>query len=160
MRPKVHIETSVLSYLAARPSRNSITAARQRITEHWWNQERHRFDLLASELVTTEAERGDPSVVQARLSLLRQMELIPLDNQVLSLAQSLVTPSAIPVKAAPDAIHIAAANIADCDFLLTWNFRHIANAHIRREVERLLSVHGYRKTTICTPEELVSPNQA
>jgi hypothetical protein len=52
-------------------------------------------------------------------------------------------------------VHIAAAVIERCDFLLTWNFRHIANVRIRREVERILRKYGYTKTTICTPEELV-----
>ena len=48
-----------------------------------------------------------------------------------------------------------AAAVEECEFLLTWNFRHIANVRIRREVERILSNHGYTKTTICTPEELI-----
>ena len=60
-----------------------------------------------------------------------------------------------PEKAGPDAMRIAAAAVEECEFLLTWNFRHIANVRIRREVERILANHGYTKTTICTPEELV-----
>jgi hypothetical protein len=51
-------------------------------------------------------------------------------------------------------VHIVAAAVEECDFLLTWNFRHIANVQIRREVGRILANHGYTKTTICTPEEL------
>ena len=66
-----------------------------------------------------------------------------------------MAPGAIPEKAEPDAIHIAAAAIEHCEYLLTWNFRHIANARIRLEVERILAKHGYNRTTICTPEELV-----
>ena len=49
---------------------------------------------------------------------------------------------------------MAAAAVEGCDFLLTWNFRHIANVRIRRAVERILAQHGYTQTTICTPEEL------
>jgi hypothetical protein len=56
---------------------------------------------------------------------------------------------------APDAEHIAAAAVEECEFLLTWNFRHIANVPIRREVERIRSDHSYTRTTICTPEELI-----
>ena len=71
----------------------------------------------------------------------------------MKVAKLLIVPGAIPGKAGVDAIHIAAA-VEKCDFLLTWNFRHIANVRIRREVERILADHGYNKTTICTPEEL------
>ena len=73
---------------------------------------------------------------------------------ILKVAKLLIAPGAIPGKAGVDAIHIAAAAVEKCDFLLTWNFRHIANVRIRREVERILADHGYNKTTICTPEEL------
>ena len=73
---------------------------------------------------------------------------------ILEVAKLLVVPGAIPAKAGPDAVHIAAAAVEECDFLLTWNFRHIANAQIRCEVGRILVNHGYTKTTICTPEEL------
>ena len=72
---------------------------------------------------------------------------------ILKVAQLLV-PGALREKAGVDAVHIAAAAVEECDFLLTWNFRHIAKVRIRREVERILANHGYSKTTICTPEEL------
>ncbi|MGH8247413.1 MAG: hypothetical protein ACREUU_13395 [Gammaproteobacteria bacterium] len=78
-----------------------------------------------------------------------------LPAKILDIAKLLVVPGAIPERAGPDAIHIAAAAVEECDYLLTWNFRHIANVRIRREVERILARHGYTKTTICTPEELV-----
>jgi hypothetical protein len=76
-----------------------------------------------------------------------------VDQRILEVAKLLVFPGAIPANAGPDAVHIAAA-VEECDFLLTWNFRHIANVQIRREVEKTPANHGYTKTTICTPEEL------
>ena len=94
-------------------------------------------------------------MVSIRQDLLREAELFPLNERILGVARLLMVPGAIPEKAAPDAVHIAAAAVAECDFLLTWNFRHIANVRIRREVERILARHGYTGTTICTPEELV-----
>jgi hypothetical protein len=60
----------------------------------------------------------------------------------------------IPPTAVPDAAHIASAVLHRCDYLLTWNIRHIANAQIRRVVERIVERNGYDKPTICTPEEL------
>jgi len=78
-----------------------------------------------------------------------------VDERILELARLLVVPGAIPERAAPDAVHIAAAAVEEFEFLLTWNFRHIANVRIRRAVERILAKHGYTRTTICTPEELV-----
>lgn len=155
MKPKVYVETSVVSYLAARPSRDAITRARQVITCRWWETERRKYNLVVSEVVEAECERGDPDVVERRRKLLAEVSLFPVHKRILEVARLLVVPGAIPDTAGPDAVHIAAAAVQECDYLLTWNFRHIANVRIRREVERILTRHGYTKTTICTPEELV-----
>jgi predicted nucleic acid-binding protein len=155
MKPKVYVETTILSYLAARSSGNPVTAGRQAITREWWESERGKYDLVVSEAVEAECDRGDPILVRRRRELLEQVSLFPVNQRILVLAKLLVAPGAIPEKAGPDAIHIAAACIEECEFLLTWNFRHIANVRIRREVERILARHGYTKTTICTPEELI-----
>jgi predicted nucleic acid-binding protein len=150
MKPKVYVETTILSYLVARPSRDVVTAARQLITRRWWE----RYSLVVSEAVEAECERGDPEMVKRRREL-PKVSLFPVDQRILEVAKLLVAPGAIPTKAGPDAIHTAAAAVEGRDFLLTWNFRHIANVQIRRQVERILANHGYTKTTIYTPEELV-----
>jgi hypothetical protein len=155
MRPKVYIETSILSYLAARPSRDAVTAGRQVVTRRWWQTEREKYALVVSEAVEAECERGDPDMVKRRQDLLEGVSLFPVNERILRVARLLVVPRALPEKAGSDAVHIAAAAVEECEFLLTWNFRHIANVRIRREVERILANHGYTKTTICTPEELV-----
>jgi hypothetical protein len=94
-------------------------------------------------------------MVGRRRELLDQVSLFRVNERVLQIAKLLMVPGAIPENAGPDAVHIAAAAVEDCEFLLTWNFRHIANVRIRRQVERILANHGYTKTTICTPEELI-----
>ena len=120
-----------------------------------WETEREKYSLVVSEAVETECERGDPESVKRRRALLDEVSLFPVDERILKLARLRVVPGALPQKAGPDAVHIAAAPVEECEFLLTWNFRHIANVWIWREVERILTHHGYTKTTICTPEELV-----
>jgi hypothetical protein len=110
---------------------------------------------IVSEVVEDECGRGDARSASRRRELLGEVSLFPLSETILELARLLVVPGAIPGKAGPDAVHIAAAAVEECEFLLTWNFRHIANVRIRLKVERILSNHGYTKTTICTPEELI-----
>ena len=108
-----------------------------------------------SEVVEAECGRGDAKSVSRRRELLGEVSLFPLNERILELARLLVVLGAIPEKAGPEAVHIAAAAVEECEFLLTWNFRHIADVRIRQEAERILSNHGYTKTTICTPEELI-----
>jgi hypothetical protein len=155
MKQRVYIETTVLSYLAAKPSKDAVTAGRQVLRRRWWDSERSKYEPVVSEAVEVECERRDHQAVGIRRSLLQQASLFPPDREILDLAKVLIASGAIPEKARPDAVHIAAASVARCDFLLTWNFRHIANVRIRREVETILAKHGYTKTKICTPEELI-----
>jgi hypothetical protein len=75
MKPKVYVETSVLSYLAALPSRDAVTAGRQVITRRWWETEREKYSLVVSEAVETECERGDPESVKRRRALLDEVSL-------------------------------------------------------------------------------------
>ena len=153
-KPKVYLETTILSYLAGRQSRDPITQARQVITQRWWDHEREKYALVISEAVEAECERGDAEMVKKRRKLLEEASLFLVHERMLEVAKFLIVPGALPEKAGVDALHIAAAAVEECEFLLTWNFRHIANVRIRREVERILANHGYNKTTICTPEEL------
>ena len=69
-KPSVYIETSIVSYLTARPSRDLIVAAQQTMTQDWWRDAPGRFVLVASELVFTEAAAGDTSAARARLAAL------------------------------------------------------------------------------------------
>ena len=127
MKQKVYLETSIISYLAARPSRDIIIAAHQELTNEWWENRRKRFDVFVSQLVIQEAKAGDKNAAQKRLDILEQMPLLELNEKVISLARILMG-EVIPPKAVEDALHIAVATIHGMDYLLTWNCKHIANA--------------------------------
>ena len=154
MKPRVYIETSVLSYLAARTSRDPVTQFRQAISRRWWEQERGKYELVASDVVEAECLRGDAEQARKRQALLKQITILPPVEAIMVLIEALIVPGAIPSTAVPDAAHIAAAVVHGCDYLLTWNIRHIANAQLRRVVEAIVERNGYAKPTICTPEEL------
>lgn len=160
MKPTAYIETSVVSYLTARPSRDMVIAAYQEITREWWRDAPDRFDLVASELVVTEAGAGDPEAAQIRLKMLEAVSLLDATPEAEYLAQTLVDLDAVPRQAAEDAAHIAIAVTNGLDFLVTWNFRHIANAAMRSRIERTCRQAGYEPPVICTPNELMEANHA
>lgn len=155
MKPRLYVETSIVSYLAARPSGDLVTAARQQITRTWWERRRGDFDLFVSEFVTGEAALGDAEASAARLRALEDVPEIALSEEGRSLAESLISAGPLPAKAALDALHIAAAVTNGMDYLLTWNFKHLANATVRNQIERACRMRGYEPPIICTPEELL-----
>lgn len=150
----VYIETSIISYLAARPSRDVITSGHQQTTHEWWESERRRFSIHVSALVFREASGGDPTAASERLRWLHGIPLLAITTEAEQLSEALIKQAALPVKAAADALHIAIATIHRADFLLTWNCKHIANAEKRPLIERICRQNGFEPPVLCTPDEL------
>ena len=155
MKLKVYIETSVISYLTARPSRDLITAAHQQLTIDWWENRSADFDLYVSQLVVREASAGDEDAAKKRLNVIEQIPLLELNEEALTLAYSLVEDGPLPAKASEDSLHIAVATVHGMDFLLTWNCKHIANAEMRNLITEVCRSQGYEPPITCTPEELL-----
>lgn len=154
MKPSVYIETTVISYLTARPTRDVVAAARQKITQEWWKGRRSSFQLVTSRLAELETSRGDPTAARQRLAVVRQLPFLEVDERIDKLALQLIGPGAIPAKATEDAVHLATCAVHTIPYLLTWNFRHLANVTIRLKLDYICAVAGYRLPQICTPEEL------
>ncbi|MBF0429266.1 MAG: type II toxin-antitoxin system VapC family toxin [Magnetococcales bacterium] len=119
MKPRLYLETSIISYLAALPSRDLIVAAHQQITHEWWAEQRDRYELFVSELVIQEIEMGDKNAAQRRLSLVESITILMLDDKTRILGEQLRNHANLPIKANADALHVALAALYRMDFLLT-----------------------------------------
>lgn len=155
MSETVYIETSLVSYLTARPSNNLILMANLEITRRWWEDRCGQFTLYISQVVLDEAAQGDPEMALKRLEVLQNLSVLELTEAVQNLGLQFLKRGSLPSKASDDAIHIAAATIHRLDYLLTWNCKHIANAQIQRKLAEICLDFGYRLPTICTPYELM-----
>lgn len=156
MKPRIYLETSVISYLTARPSREALVAAHQSITHDVWSQ-RHAYEFYISVLVVEEATRGDAEAANARISMIADLPRLALNENVRDLGGLLVEQLAIPARAIEDAYHVAIAAVHGMDYLLTWNCKHIANLQMRRKIEQVCRGAGYEPALIGTPEELLTP---
>lgn len=155
MAERVYIETTVISYLTARPNRDVVIAGHQQIMHEWWDTRRTSYELCVSQLVLDEAGAGDAVAAQERLVVLQPMLVLETTAEALELAKELLQAGALPAKAANDAIHIAVAATKSVPYLLTWNCRHLANAVMRPVIEKVCSAKGLKAPIICTPEELL-----
>jgi predicted nucleic acid-binding protein len=154
MRPKLYLETSIVSYLTARPSHDLILAAHQQVTRDWW-ETRSSFDIYISQFVLDEAQAGHAEAAERRLSALREAALLELTPEAGRLATEILRQGGMPAKAYIDAVHVALAAVHGLDYLLTWNCAHIANAILRARVESICRATGFEPPVICTPIELV-----
>ena len=155
MAERVYIETTVVSYLTARPNRDVVIAGHQQITHDWWDTRRQSYELCVSQLVLDEAGVGDAQAAEERLLALRPMLILETTAEALELAKELLQAGALPAKAADDALHVAVAATKAVPYLLTWNCRHLANAVMRPMIEAVCKTKGFKAPIICTPEELL-----
>lgn len=153
-KPSVYIETSLVSYLTARPSRDLLVAAHQQLTVAWWDEHRTRYELFTSQVVLAEARAGAPDAAQRRLAVLERLPLLDVADTAIALAARLIIGQALPAQAAQDALHLAIACVHGMEYLLTWNCTHLANARLRSRIEQVCRDAGYVPPIICTPEEL------
>ena len=151
----LYIETSIVSYATAWPSKNLQTAAIQEQARNWWGIERPKFELVTSQLTLDEAASGDPVAAKERLKLLDGVPIMPISQEAEILADRILAGHMMPQKAAADALHVALAALARVDYLLTLNCKHIANAHELPRVYRLLASEGLSGLLICTPAEFL-----
>lgn len=156
MAPALYLETTIIGYLASRPSSHLVTAAHQQVTREWWERRRTDFDLFTSELVLLEAARGDRDTAAERLELLRDIPVLGVTDEAQRLAGALVEQRALPAVAQVDALHVSIAAVQGVDYLLTWNCRHIANASLRGTINSVCLEAGFEPPTICTPDELLA----
>ena len=154
MKRKVYVETSVISYLTARPSRNVIEAGHQQSTFLFWDR-RGEFDLVASELVVIECSAGDAIASSKRLDVLSVIPLLDITSRSVEIAKGLVASGIVPAKASADALHISIATVHFVDYLVTWNCRHIANPEIQARIAEHFRSLGLFLPFICTPDELL-----
>ena len=154
VKRKIYVETSVISYLTARPSKTIIGAAHQQLTLAWW-EKRGQYELMVSEVVVRECGAGDSESAARRLEVVRDLPLLLITEQAIKIAEDLIKQKIVPLKAIEDALHIAIATAHGVDYLVTWNCRHIANPEIQRGIASYLEQIGAVLPFICTPEELL-----
>lgn len=154
MKPKVYIETSVISYLTARASRDVVIAGRQAITQDWWEEHRERFDVFISELVEEEMAQGDPVAAALRAEKAEGIERLSSSEEAEHLTRRLLEAGVVPAGSEEDAAHIAIASAQGMDYLLTWNFKHINNAEKKAAILAVVESCGFNCPALCSPEEL------
>ena len=151
----VYIETTVISYYAARRTRDLIAAAHQEITLEWWEKALPFFEPYVSQIVFDEISRGDTKAVQDRLAAIKGFGVLEMTPEVAALADTYFAALDIPEKARNDSYHLALAVYHGMDYLVSWNCTHVTAGRVRSIVEIVNDERGLHTSTICTSEELM-----
>jgi hypothetical protein len=138
---------------------NLLQAARQACTRQWYDTGCSGLSLHTSLEVLDECGRGDQKMASERIIMLNRMQLLSVTDASIELAAKLIQKGIILDKAASDALHIAIASAHEIDYLVTWNFRHIANPFLRERLRSVIANEGFKMPVMCSPEELLQSDE-
>jgi predicted nucleic acid-binding protein len=154
IRLKIYVETSIPSYYHELRTDPGIVALKN-WTQHWWDFKRAEFDIFTSEAVLRELENGDyPTKVDA-ISLLKDVPVLAIEPPITEIVEAYIQHHLMPANPAGDALHLALASYYRCDFLLTWNCKHLANANKYAHIQRLNVLLGLYNPRLVTPLEFL-----
>jgi len=155
MKSVVYIETTIPSfYQEVRTEPEMI--ARRNWTREWWNNQREHYQLVTSIAVIEELERGDYPNKEKILNLVADIPLLSINTEIHDIVETYIKRKLMPADILGDALHLAIASFHGCDFLLTWNCKHLANANKFSHIRRLNTLLGLYVPALITPVELLS----
>jgi hypothetical protein len=154
MKKTVYIETTIPSfYLETRQEPGMV--ARRQWTREWWRGHRKAYDLVTSAAVINELERGGHPYQRRALALIREIEVVPIEDAVIEIVDEYIRRRVMPANPRGDALHLALASFHRCHFLLTWNCRHLANANKFEHIRHVNTELGLYCPILATPFELL-----
>jgi len=153
-KPRVYIETTIPSFYHEARTAPDIVARRQ-WTREWWDMALERYELVTSPAVLDELDGGSPERSRERKDLVRSLPLLPIEPAIAEIAQAYINHKVMPADPAGDALHLAIASFHKCDFLVTWNCRHLANANKFGHIRRVNALLGLYVPALVTPLELL-----
>ncbi len=151
---RIYVESTIPSYLVARPARDLLQAARQQTSRDWWELKRHQHELFTSQIVLAEIASGETEMAKQRLKKLAGIPVLRVNEEAEEFTAQILGSGLLPAAADRDAGHIALATVFEMDILLSWNCRHIANASIQGRLRKLAEKFGLDLPVLCTPDEL------
>ncbi|GAB4135819.1 MAG: hypothetical protein Tsb009_02520 [Planctomycetaceae bacterium] len=159
MKSRVYIETTIPSfYYEVRTEPDMV--ARREWTEDWWDNQRLKYDIFTSEAVIDELERGSFPQKDDALLLMESVPLLEIEEDIGEIVSAYLLHSVMPQDPVGDALHLAIASYYRCDFLLTWNCRHLANANKFAHIRRVNGMLGIYCPSLVTPLELLGEDDS
>lgn len=153
-KPLVYVETSIPSFYHELRTTPDVVARRE-WTRQWWTEAPDRYELVTSPAVLNELSAGILERSALRLSLVQDLPLLPVEPAITAIVVTYVQQRVMPADPAGDALHLAIASFHKCDFLVTWNCAHLANANKFGHIRRVNTMLGLYVPALVTPLELL-----
>jgi len=154
MKPRVYVETTIPSY-NYEVRRDPEAVAKRQWTREWWDNHRHRYELLTGPSVMDELERGRYPSKADTLRLVRGLPLLRVNDEIEEIVAEYIAHQLMPRDSGGDALRLALASYYHCRFLVTWNCQNLANANKFEHIRHVNTLLGLFVPALVTPYELM-----
>jgi predicted nucleic acid-binding protein len=155
IKQKIYVETTIPSfYYETRADADMV--ARREWTRQWWDINRNHYDLVTSDAVVRELEDGEYETRELSVQLLDDIERLEIVDVLADIIDVYLSNKLMPRDRMGDALHLALASFYKCDFLMTWNCHHIANANKFEHIRIINTRLGLFVPALVTPMSLLS----
>ncbi len=154
IKPRAYVESTIPSFYCDTRTEVEIIARRE-WTRRWWQAAVVRYELVTSEAVLDELAGGKAEAAAERLKLVKTLPLLAIDSAIVEIVRAYIRHRVMPADPAGDALHLALASYHKCDFLVTWNCVHLANANKFGHIRRVNTMLGLFVPAVVTPLELL-----
>jgi predicted nucleic acid-binding protein len=153
--PTLYLESTIPAHLVSEPSRDLLVAAYQQVTRDWWENWRTDYEIYISEAVISEVRIGESEEVSSTLALIESFKILALSSEVEEVVQKYQKYLNLGQDAWLDMVHLAYASVYSMDYLLTWDFKNIANGGVIMRLRKTNQELGISTPIILTPEALI-----
>ena len=155
--PRIYVETTIPSFYHETRTAPEIVARRE-WTRQWWSTAAARYELVTSPAVLDELGSGPSDRSGAWLALVADLPVLTVSPAIVEIVQAYIRHKLMPANPTGDALHLALASYHKCDFLVTWNCEHLANANKFGHIRRINTMLGLFVPALVTPMELLGGN--
>jgi hypothetical protein len=152
-KPTVYLETSSISAFWYEGADIPMLARRLH-TREWWELERRHFTLWGSAFIEAELQAGAFRRQAECLKMVRRLRYLRVTKRVRDLVDEIVRFQIVPPNKEADAAHLAIAAVHEIDFLLTWNYAHMANPVVQARLEKLCEAWELAAPLMVSPESI------
>lgn len=156
-KPTVYLDTNVISLLHY-DGRDLNALSKRMATRDWFDSESSHFDLWSSFVTENELADGVYRHQEPSLRFVRRLKYVPVVAESRRLALAFMDADIIPASKLGDALQLALACVHDLDYLLTWNYSHLANLVTQERGEKLVSQWGLRMPEMVSPDSIPRVN--
>jgi len=150
---KLYLDTSVISHL----KQDDVLDKMADTLQLWEEIKAGLYEVVISDVTLEEIGKCTPEKRNILFDYLSMIEYSVINStpEIYDVAEIIIAMGILRPKSYDDCVHISSAVISECDYIISWNFKHMVNIKTINGVRAISLLHGYKQIDIIQPTMLI-----